>query len=455
MKILGPREIVAGFALYCALATTAVQAETLYEALAAAYENNPVLAAERAALSATDENVAQAIAGWRPSVSANGSIGRNRSDNFFSGGKDTLKPKQASVSLTQSVFSSFRTLNSRREADAQVDAGRARLLTVEQSVMIDAVTAYMDVMRDGAVLNLRRNNVQVLIRQLEASNDRFEVGEITRTDVAQSEARLSRAVSGRIEAEAELARSRAAYQRVIGDMPGTLTLPPSLPEVPKDEDVALEIALVENPSLAGAKAVEEAADHAISTAKGNLGPDLDFVASYSINDQTFVANIGALESTSLVLQATWQLYKGGATSSRIRQAKYLAAQRRIEVIQSERIVRELVKNSWEGLRASKATIESSEAEVDANVIALEGVRQEAEVGSRTTLDVLDAEQELLDSRVELVRAMRNEYVAAFRLLASVGRANAAYLPLQVDQYNPETNYKKATRRWFGWGTNYD
>ena len=431
------------------------RADTLMDAFVAAYNSNPVLEAERANLRATDENVGQANAGWRPSITATGSIARNKSDNFFdqgtNPGKSVLKPKNGAVTLTQPVFNSFRTLHQRREAKAQVMAGRARLASIEQSVLLSVVRAYMDVLRDEAVLRLRENNVQVLTRQLEASRDRFEVGEITRTDVSQSEARLSQAISGRIESEASLSGSRAAYRRVVGDMPGTLEQPPALPTMPADEEAATEIAMAGNPDLASAQYSAKAAKAAIGNAKGAIGPRLDFVAEHSESKNGFVDGFSSASDT-LTLRANFPLYQGGAASSRVRQAKYIHAARKIEVTQAEREVMEEVRNAWEDVRATKAIIDSSQAAVDANAIALEGVRQEADVGSRTVLDVLDAEQELLDAQVQLVRSQRNNYVAGYRLLAAMGQVNPQFLQLPGEYYDPEVAYRRAANRWIGWGT---
>ena len=442
---------VAACALWGAMAITPVAAETLQDALIRAYQNNPVLEAQRAQLRATDEDVGQALAGWRPNVVGNASLARDRTDNFFADppGRETQKPRNYSVQLQQPLFRSFRTVNATNEAKSRVQAGRQQLASTEQDVLLSTVAAFLDVRRDMSVLELRQNNVQVLTRQLEASRDRFEVGEITRTDVAQSEARLSGAVSSRIGAEADLSASRAGYQRIIGDNPGTLQPPPPLPPLPGSEEEALEIALSENPDLRAATFFEQASRHAVSAAKSELGPDVAFVAEYARSENTFVDGFSS-DTTSLTLQATVPIYQSGSVSSRIRQSKHISAQRRIEVLQAEREVREQIRNAWEELRAARAIIDSSQAQVRANEIALEGVRQEADVGSRTTLDVLDAEQEFLDSQVELVRAQRNEYVAGFQLLAAIGRGTAAALNLPVDTYDPERNYRRATNTWFGW-----
>jgi len=425
------------------------RAETLEDALVSAYLNNPILQAQRANLRATDEDVAQALSGWRPRVSGSVNVEHSQSDNFFSGSKTTLTSRTYGVGIEQPLFDSFRTSNAVKEAKTRVFASRASLTSVEQEVLLSVVASYFDVVRDQAVLELRQNNVQVLNRQLEASRDRFEVGEITRTDVAQSEARLSGAMSGRIAAEAALAASRAAYVRIVGTSPGTLERPAALPSLPDNEGSALDVALVENPNLEAARLSEEAAGHAVSAAKSELGPDVTVGAQFSRAEDTFVKGYSS-DTKALVATATIPLYQSGAVSSRIRQARHIQSQKRIEVLQAERETREDVRNAWENLRASTATIEASEAQVNANRIALEGVRQEAEVGSRTTLDVLDAEQELLDSQVELVRAQRDQYVASFQLLAAMGRVTARALSLPVEYYDPQRNYDRARNTWFGW-----
>ncbi len=453
MRTTAFRKRLAFGAAAVALGMSPAQAETLREALATAYQNNPVLEAQRAGVRAEDENVSQALSGYRPTLSGSASIAKDRSRNFFSetGGKQTLTPITAAVSAEQPLFRSFRTYNAVKESKTRVEAARSGLVSTEQDVLLNTVAAYMDVMRDQAVLDLRRNNVQVLDRQLGASRDRFEVGEITRTDVAQSEARKSGSISARTAAEADLTASRSAYERVVGNAPGTLEQPEVLGALPDSEDRAVEIALAENPDLQAARLEEEAARQAISTAKSELGPEVSLVAQYEYTEDQFVQGFAA-NTTSIMARATVPIYAAGVTSSRIRQAKQINSQRRMQAIEAERQIREAVSNAWEQLRAARAIIESSEAQVSANRIALEGVRQEQEVGSRTTLDVLDAEQELLDAEVELVRAKRDEYVASFQLLSAMGRATATALNLPVEQYDPRRYYDHATGSWFGWGT---
>jgi TolC family type I secretion outer membrane protein len=429
-------------------------AESLSEALALAYQNNPSLEAQRAALRATDENVPQAKAGYRPTLQANGSVGKSEStggtQSLLGSPKVTSTPRQGSISLNQPLFRGFSTTSNIKGANREVMAGRADLLSAEQDTLLNAVSAYMDVVRDEAVLALNDNQVDVLQRQLEASQNRFEVGEITRTDVAQSEARLSAAKSARISAEAQLTASRTAYQRIVGQMPGTLDKNPPLPPLPENEDTALTVAGENNPMLIAALYREEAARYSINSAAGALLPRVDLEASYNKSVNTFRSGLSQT-SKQVTAQVTIPFYQGGAEYSRVRQAKQLRSQAQMQIIVARRTVEEQVRNAWISLRAAESTIGSARDTVQANEIALEGVRQEAEVGSRTTLEVLDAEQELLNARVELVRAERNHTVAGYTLLSAVGRLTAQNLELPVDYYDPAAHYDDVDNQWFGWG----
>jgi outer membrane protein len=310
----------------------------------------------------------------------------------------------------------------------------------------------MDVKKNLSVLELNQNNVQVLQRELEANEDRFRVGEITRTDVAQSKARLSRAISGRISAEANLQSSRAAYLKSVGEMPGTLETPPPLPPLPGSEDEALTIALGQNPLAVAARFNERAAHYAVQSEEGGLLPSVQVVGQYSKSRDTSPFSSRADEAI-VTAQISVPLYEAGLQSSRIRQAKETNQQRRLEALDAERQVREEVKVSWESLREAQGRIVSSRDQVRANEIALDGVKQEASVGARTTLDVLNSEQELLDSRVSLVQAQHDQYVAAYRLLGAIGGLTAEALALPVDKYyNPDRHYKSARNSLYGWGT---
>ncbi len=430
-------------------------AESLNDALAAAYSNNPTIRAARAQVRALDEGVSQAKSGYRPSIEATGSVARVNSQQtvnfagFPTERNDTYTSKNASVALVQPLFSGFKTVNGVRQAKNEVNAGRAQLTETEQQVLLAAATAYMDVIRDEAILELNRNNVQVLTRQLEASKDRFRVGEITRTDVAQSEARLARAVSDRTKAEGALAVSRAAYNRVVGQMPGSLTAPKEVNSVPATEQAALEIALQDSPALNAARYNDKAASNAVAVAKGGFLPELSLRAEYSRGwDQSSFVSDG--ETKQIMAQLTIPIYQAGVQSSAVRQARQINSQRRLQVTEAQRQVTEAVRNAWEALAEAEARITSDKSQVRANEIALDGVRQEAEVGSRTTLDVLNAEQELLNSRVSLTGSQHDRAVAKFQLLAAIGRLTARNLNLPVTYYDPKRNYDNVDDKIFGW-----
>ena len=440
------RSLASGVGLLAVTLTAPVSAETLVDALVSAYLSNPTLEAGRAQLRAVDENVPQALSGWRPTVEIDSSLGVNRSEVNSTNAK-TLTPWSGALTVVQPLYRGGRTVAGTRQAESQVLAERARLLSVEQDVLLDASIAYINVLRDEAVVELRRNNVQVLQRQLEATRDRFQVGEITRTDVAQAEARRSRSVSDRVQAEGDLVSSRAAYTRVIGSAPGTLQPAPRLKDLPESEDDALAIALDNNPSLTAAHADEEASRHAVEVSRGRLLPVVELNG-----DVTHSEDISALTKESdrfgISAQITVPLYQSGAVYSEIRQNREINSQRLVEVEETRRDVVEGVTQSWEALNTARAEIQSRNDEVRAAEIALEGVHQESIVGARTTLDVLDAEQELLDARVALVVAERDEFIAAFQLTASIGALTASNLEIPVELYDAEAHYREVhDLRW--------
>lgn len=431
--------------------TVLAQADTLKEAMTTAYVNNPSLEAARAGQRATDETVNQATSGWRPTIEGTGSWARqenNRSGSFL--GASTTKPKSLGISIQQPVFRSFQTVNSTKEARKQAEAGRAQLMNTEQQIFMATVAAYSDVIRDETVLQSTTNNVVALQRQLQASEDRFEVGEITRTDVAQSSARLSRAQSEKINAEAILTASRAAYRRVVGDEPGTLERDIALPMLPASEEAAYDLANRNHPVILAAKASESAADYAVKKQFGGLGPTVTVGASYTRSWDSFLPGD---KTTAKTIQANLRvpIYQAGVQASVVRQAKQRRSQFRMEAIAAEREVAELVRNAWESYREASARITSTESQLDANEIALEGVRQEADVGSRTILDVLDAEQELLDARVNNARAVRDRTVAAYNLLATIGQLNAKDLGLDAEIYDAEGRSDDAEWKAYGFG----
>ncbi len=419
-------------------------ADTLSEALASAYLSNPDLGAVRAELRGTDEGVPQALSGWRPTVQIDATAGYERADSSTINAQN-LRQGTGTLSVVQPLYRGGRTVAGTSQAENEVLANRARLRSSEQTVLLDAVTAYMDVLRDRASVALNLNNEQVLRRQLEATRDRFEVGEVTRTDVAQAEARLARTVAERISAEGSLAVSDATYERVIGAKPGDLEAAPPLPALPESLPDAMAITLAENPDLESAAHAENSAREAVKVAFGDVLPE----ASLTGATETSLEDVEST-SVSLLAQVTIPLYQAGAVHAQVRQAKELRNQRRIEVEQARRSVVETVTQSWEQLVTARSNIRARQQEVRANEIALEGVRQEAAVGSRTTLDVLDAEQELLDARVALVVAERDEYVAGFALYSAIGRLSVAHLSVPVTAYDPTSHYNQVRDKYWGW-----
>ena len=425
--------------------------QTLNQALAAAYANSPVLRAERAGLRATDEQVPQALSNWRPTIDVTGDI--ERSDTFGSnrsfGSKDQVRtPRGVALNITQPVFRGLRTLAATRQAENTVKAARARLLATEQDVLLDAATAYMDVVRDQAVLDLDIGNENVLRRQLEAARDRFEVGEVTRTDVSQAEARLAGATAERIRAEGDLVASRAVYRNVVGEAPRKLTAPAPLGGLPRDREAALDLARDDHPDVVSAVFDERAALDRVKGVGGELLPTVSLNAKVRRDFET-IATKSQFEEQSIGATLTMPLYQSGAVYSRLREAKQTVGQERLEVTQARRDVVQGVTQAWQALQTARARIVSFTAQVRANGIALEGVKREAEVGARTVLDILDAEQELLGANVDLVGAQRDKVVAAFELKAAVGQLTARQLNLPVDFYDPERHYREVRDKWFG------
>jgi len=438
--------------------TQAVQADTLKQALELAYANNPGLLAARAQLRATDETVPIALSGWRPSVTVNGNVTRARNESIIQGpigsgaqftGGTTLRTSQtASVGISQPLFRGFSTMADTAAAKASVKAQRARLKSSEQQVLLAAASAYFNVLRDIAVVELRTNNVQVLSRQLEATQDRFRVGEITRTDVAQAEARRSASVSARILAEGNLQQSRASYVSVIGKEPENLVTPDPLGSLPGSRDEALAVAAEANPTLVAALFTAEAALENIKSTRGDLLPTVTLEGQFSKGWDT-IADQSESEQASARAVLTVPLYQGGVVYARLRQAKHTAGQRRLEADQARLDAKEAATSTWEIYQSAKASIASIETQIVASEIALEGVQREAEVGARTVLDVLDAEQELLDARVSLVTAQRDQLVATLQVLSSIGRLTAENIDLNVTIYDAEGHYDDVEGKFFG------
>jgi TolC family type I secretion outer membrane protein len=431
------------------LASGGAHAQSLEQALVSAYLTNPQLEAQRAALRATDELVPQALSGWRPTVQAEGAAIYNDTDG--SGGRgDTFTTLQSSLAVDQEIYSGGETVANTRRAERLVRVERAQLLVVEQDVLLDAVTVYTDLLAARAVLDFATQNEGRLTRQLQATRDRFEVGEVTRTDVAQADARLSGSTADRVEAEGSVAAAIASYRRVINQEPAGLVVPPPLDLLPATQDEAQHLALDLNPNIAAAQYNLAAARADVDVAESSLLPRLSVrgeLAYARDPSETLDWNRDASIGANLRVP----LYQGGGEYARVRQTKQTVRQRRDDLENTLRAVRDEVTNAWETLVTATSRIESIGAQVRANEIAVEGSRQEALVGQRTTLDVLDQESDLFQSQVNLVRARRDQIVASYRLKAAIGQLTAGGINLPVQPYDGEAYYDDTRNRWTGLG----
>ena len=471
-------------AIFCA---HPVAAETLQEALSNAYLINPVLNSERARLRATDEQVAVAKSGLRPNINASGDAAFQNTETDIVGGSrqqvqqcdeatkliepafcaflaaqqqqqqkqqqfsddGVTHPRGYSVTLSQPIFEGFQNLNAIRQAKATVQAGRESLRAVEQTALLNAVTAYVDVVRDQAVVRLRDSNVEVLTEQLRQTKDRFNVGEVTRTDVAQAEARRSDAITQLYAAQANLKTSRATYEQVIGHPPSNLVQPPSIAHLlPSQLEDAMTLGDGENPFILAAVYEEEASLYNVNQIMGELLPQVTLDADYTqrfglsrtLNEQQIFTVMGRVNVP---------LYQGGGVAARIRQAKETTNQLKKEVEDARLRIHAEVISNWGLLQSTASQITSSQDALEANRIALEGVREEEKVGQRTTLDVFNAELEYLGSQIQLVTAKRDRVVAEYSVYAAVGRMDAQTLGLSVPYYDPLEHYDIVKNKWLG------
>ena len=433
-------------------------ADTLEGSLILAYQNNPTLNAQRASVRATDEGVPQALSGYRPRVNVNGSIGSqyidttSRSSTFaatYTQLSGNMTPNNYGITATQTLFNGFQTSNRTRQAESQVQAARETLRVSEQSVLLSAVTAYMNLLRDAAILDLQRRNVEVLQEQLRQTRDRFNVGEVTRTDVAQSESRLAAGRSQVLNAEAVYKASVATYRQVIGVEPGRLA--PGSPVdrfSPRTLPAATGLATATHPAVTSAQYSVDAALLQVKVAEGALYPTLALQGNVQQSNEASLLTLKTF-SASAVAQLVVPIYQGGAEYSLIRQAKETLGQRRLDLDTSRDQVRQGVVQAWGQLEAAKANIDATQAQVQAAEIALNGVREEARVGQRTTLDVLNAQQELVNARVALVSAQRDRVVASYTLLAAVGGLSPQVLGLRVPVYDANVHYQQVRDVWAG------
>ena len=465
---------LASAAMALLIGVAPASAETLQEAMASAYQTNPTIQSERSKLRATDELVPQALSNWRPTVTLSGNATRSSTYTYINsgstiGGVTSGSPQGSQVTsagtliynaetmgvqVTQPIFRGGRTLAQTRQAEAQVDAERAQLNITEEQVLLNVATAYLALVQAQSVLQLSINNEQVLQRQLDAVQDRFRVGEVTRTDVSQAQSRLSGAHADRTQAEGTLRTARATYVQQVGHLPDKVDYPAALPTLPADAQSAQALAAAQSPTIGSAQATYQAALEGIDLIAGEFLPQVSVSGS-----ATRIVNFdgpSSLENIAQgVLTVTVPIYQQGQEYSRLRAQKQTAGQTRATLDQARRDTEEAITAAWESLQTGQARRASYNDQINAAKIALEGVQRENQVGSRTVLDVLNAEQELLQAEVNEVQAHHDEFVAAYQLLNATGQLTAQYLALPVELYDPAVHYEEVRDKWVGFGDRPD
>ncbi|MGB9113801.1 TolC family outer membrane protein [Bradyrhizobium sp.] len=429
-------------------------ADTIEAALVRAYQNNPQLNAQRASVRATDESVPQALSGYRPTVKLTASAGYQYGDmlsNFgtpidFAG---ATPPTSVGATATQTLYNGNQTANNTRAAESSVSGAREGLRFLEQDILLKAATIYMDYLRDAAIVEVQRSNVRVLEQTLKQTRDRFNVGEVTRTDVAQSEAQLAAGKTQLLAAEATLTTTKANFRRIIGNEPEALApgspvdrfLPGTLPG-------AVELSLIENPNVTAAMFGIDVQYLKVKVAEGALLPTVAVQASVQ---QAYQQNVTSPRqfAASALANLTVPIFNGGQEYSLIRQSKETLAQQRLVLERTRDETRANTVTAWGQLVAGKAQVVSAQSQVTASEIALNGVREEAKAGQRTTLDVLNAQQALVNARVALVTAQHDRVVASYAVLSAVGRLSPQVLNLPTTVYDPSVHYQQVRDSWYG------
>jgi outer membrane protein len=433
------------------------RADDLRDALEGAYSTNPTLLGARADLRGTDEQVPIAEAPGKPNASLSGQYIYYPVVSINNYGAPT-RALNASVGLTVPIYQGGAVRNAVKAAKTRVTAGQADLRGTESSIFSQTVAAYMDVVQNEAIVGLNRNNVDVLTVNLQATRDRFEIGDLTRTDVAQSESRLALARGDTRNAEATLAAARETYIRLVGKVPSNLQPPPPLPGLPASAEDAVTLALDDNPDILGARQRSKAAGYDVKVAGASRLPQLSLFANGGYDNYFGTLGEGVIgtftqtdKTAQVGVRASVPLYQGGLPAAQRRQAQDRESSTMEDEIATERSVIAQVRSAYSSWTASQEIITSSQSAVDAANLSLEGVRAENSVGNRTILDILNAEQELLSAQVRLVQARRNAYVAGFSLLASMGRAQARDLGIaDGQQYDPAINARRAAHSWLDW-----
>ncbi|MEL6769181.1 MAG: TolC family outer membrane protein [Pseudomonadota bacterium] len=430
-------------------------AQSLSDTLVTAYRNSPDLASARAAVKVQAENAVQARAQGRPFISGTATL-----DLEFDDFNEVVLPNTLGVTLSQQLYTGGQIRNATRAAETRITAEQQRLQAIEQSVLLEALTAHLDVLRDAAFVELGIKNLRVLSEQLRAARERFEVGEVTRTDVEQARAATAASRSSLAASRGALVASREIYLRAVGRPPGDLQRPPPLPDVPASVPEAVSLALVQDPALRAARIERQAAGFDVKTAIGALLPQLELTAQASrtdvLRDEDFLGNsIGAQTSGSVGLALTIPFYTGGLNYSNVRETQALVEAAVADITLAERTAVENVGSAYAALDVARASIEAGVLEVEASQLAFEGVQEEAKVGARTTLDVLDAEADVLEAESDLVSARRDEAVAIYSILASVGLLTVEHLGLEIEPDNEDEYYDEVRDRFFGYDASED
>ncbi|MCC8939731.1 Outer membrane efflux protein BepC [Bradyrhizobium ivorense] len=442
-------------ALVCSLlAAPAARAESLPEALAKAYQTNPQLNAERARQRATDENVPQALAGYRPQIIAGLSVGLQAVRDQLPGNviqTATLKPWQIGVTVTQTLFNGFKTANSVRVAELQVRSGREALRNVGQGVLLDAVTAYTNVLANQTLVEAQRANVAFLKETRAITERRLNAGDVTPTDTAQAEARLNRGLADLNAAEVNLAISQATYAQVVGNAPSQLRPAETTDRLlPRSREDSIGLALREHPAVMAAGFDVDVASTSIRVAESSLMPNVSVQGNVSrARDNDSTLSTFGTDQASVIGQVTQPIYDGGTAASQTRQAKEVAAQSRLVLDQVRNQAKTAVVSAWVANEGAKIAVSASESEVKAAEVALAGVQKEAAGGQRTTVDVLNAQQDLITARARLIGAQRDRVIASYTLLSAVGRLDVKTLNLKTPDYLPEVHYHQVRDAWHG------
>jgi outer membrane protein len=432
-------------------------ADTIEAALVRAYQNNPQLNAQRAAVRSTDENVPQALSGYRPKVAITATAGYQYLDSLSTQGTTpntfedhgTNAPRSAGITATQTLYNGNQTANKTRAAESQVSGAREALRVLEQTVLLNAATIYMDYLRDAAIVEVQKSNTRVLEQTLKQTQDRFNVGEVTRTDVAQSEAQLAAGRTQQLQAESNLTTTRSNFRRIIGNEPEALApgspvdrfLPGTLP-------AAVELSLTDNPNVTAAMFGIDVNFLQVKVNEGALLPTVTVQAAVQQSYEQLLTTYRAF-GASAIAQVTIPVYQGGSEYSLIRQSKENLAQQRLNLELTRDQTRANTVTAWGQLVAGKAQVASAQSQVTASEIALNGVREEAKAGQRTTLDVLNAQQALVNARVALVTAQHDRVVASYSVLSAVGRLSPIVLKLPTTTYDPSVHYQQVRDSWYG------